>query len=362
MRFRSLNIDFLAALTVGVLAATMSDRASAGEPQHGAKIEISEPRGDSPIVVSNLNRLNPAPGNFKQVKEDLMRPFGSLNPRNSALNFSDDLPMPQQRPQFVPNKHAQELLDKRRNWAFTSYEDLNPQPTLQEAFGIKQFGADGKEKKTGSVVDKYYDSLGQKNLTGTNRYQAGVYNSEMAEFYARNGFNPLGSSFQGSDPFMKQMFSPEGSDAVLGKKLSAIGNPNATGGIFGSQDETRLQQERLNDFKRNILGDTSVPAASMVLPGMPDDSLRQSKSAADALLAQQMSRTADVRRNAGPQLIAVDPTANALHTSINDDLTARALGLPNPVKTTEAPKPPTTATTIETQLDPFTGNRMKRKF
>ena len=38
------------------------------------------------------------------------------------------------------------------------------------------------------------------------------------------------------------------------------------------------------------------------------------------------------QKSANP-FLAADPTANALHSHINDDLTARALGLPNPVKT-----------------------------
>src|SRR5580658_5049940 len=115
---RILNRDILAALLIMAVALGVVENAQAGGPK-GEKLEISDTPPGGPTVVTNMNPLAPKESSFKQVKEDLMRPFSSLDPKNSIEmeNFTG-VPLAQpQRPGQVPlSKHALEALDKKRNW------------------------------------------------------------------------------------------------------------------------------------------------------------------------------------------------------------------------------------------------------
>src|SRR5690348_11345399 len=66
-----------------VLASLLCVGTRAGErPQ---KIEFTDPPNTPfpSVTTSNLNRLNMGRSSLNQVKEDLFRPFQSLNPNNS---------------------------------------------------------------------------------------------------------------------------------------------------------------------------------------------------------------------------------------------------------------------------------------
>jgi hypothetical protein len=90
---------------------------------------------------------------------------------------------------------------------------------------------------------------------------------------------------------------------------------------------------------------------------------RGTKIAAQNLLDQQMGEAAELKEKRVNPFLAADPTANVLHSHINDDLTAKALGLPQPVKATnDVTRPSPTAQSIEAQFDPFGANRPKPRF
>jgi hypothetical protein len=62
-----------------------------------------------------------------------------------------------------------------------------------------------------------------------------------------------------------------------------------------------------------------------------------------------------------PMLGEMDPTTRALHSSLLDDPTARALGLPNPVAAIPI-EHPKTAQSVQQELDPFRSIQQPRKF
>jgi hypothetical protein len=328
----------------------------AGDGQHGEKIEFSEVPVQGPVVVSNLNKLNADPGGFKQVKEDLLRPFDSLDPRNS-LDMSDfmngQFPPPRQPNQPAINKHAQQLQDERKNWAFSAYEQLfSGQDNMEkQMFGIKEYGDDGREKKDLSSVEKYYQSLDEKNLSATNQNAR----TARAEFINKNGFDPLGRTFDSSDPFLKRMLGFDGPES-LSEKEPGDGSSEAGGLTFGSPQEIQMTQRRL-------FGDAASQFPKLgeqYNPLMPQDYYNTPKSPAD----NSLKDAAELKPKRANPFLAEDPTANVLHSHVNDDLTARALGLPNPVTplTNSAARPAPTAQSIQAEWDPFGANRMKPKF
>jgi hypothetical protein len=122
-------------------------------------------------------------------------------------------------------------------------------------------------------------------------------------------------------------------------------------------------QKRANDFKRLL--DPSLPAAK------PDHVAGSGIDLADFTRApvslnndlvykEAVKRAAEPHPSIlNPSLGVIDPTTAALHSHVYDDLTASALGMPNPVKSAAPTKPPET---IKQMLDPFGANVMKPKF
>jgi hypothetical protein len=342
-------------------------RASGGPA--GEKIEFSEAPATTPVVVSNLNRLDPNPSGFKQVQEDLLRPFSSLDPRN-MIQMPDTMngPIaPPPRPTQGPlSKRAIEMLDRKRNWAFSTYEELSmgQDEAERKMFGIKEYGADGQEKQTRTAIDRYYQSLDGKNLTATNQ----TAQEARAAFIRENGFDPLGKTTKSKDPFVKEMFGFDEPDTVADKPDGIVppGMTDKNGtGIPGLEDG-RMQLKHLEDVRHKILGDAAARAGKPVIMSSPfltaDENSQKTKSSVAGLLNQQLSDAAELRQRSGNPYIVADPTANALHSHINDDLTARALGLPNPLKpqTNSVTRP--TAQSIQSQFDPFGAGRPKPRF
>lgn len=355
------NRNSVAALVM--LALAVAGPASAQKPE---KLQISEVPGQEPVLVTNVDKVNPNSSSFKEVKEDLLRPFSSLDPRNS-MNLNDfmdnQLPPPPRPAAGMLNRKAMELQDQRRNWAFTLYEELNtPQDEMEKKmFGIKQYGDDGREKKDLSVMERYYESLGQKNLSLTNQNELNA----RAEFIYQAEFDPLGKTFEG-DPFMKKLFGL-GIPGDAADKAAMMGLPGASASgapAIGSPEEIQMQQKRLEELRRSIMANTASLKPAQLGPELATDDYytRGAKITAQNLLDEQMKEAAASREKPANPFLALDPTANALHSQINDDLTARALGLPQPVKTNSVPTAAPTAQSIQSQLDPFGANRPRPKF
>ena len=128
-----------------------------------------------------------------------------------------------------------------------------------------------------------------------------------------------------------------------------------------------MQQRHLEEVRENILGDFSKrfprPGEQNNLLLTTEYNSQNSKTSVGTLLNQQLSDAAEYKKSANP-FIAADPTANALHSHINDDLTAKALGLPyyNVKPQTNSIRPAPTAQSVQAEWDPFGANRMKPKF
>ena len=375
MRARFLNRDLLAALLMLAVALGAYESVRAGGNQ-GEKIQFSEVPaanpGANPVVVSNLNRLAPSESSFKQVKEDLMRPFGSLDPRNAIMDdtINQPLPMPQ-RPMM--SRRALEALDKRRNWMFTSYQELfMPEDDVaKEMFGIKEYGDDGREKRQDSVVDSYYESLGNKNAATNSRSME----EARAQFLMQTGFDPYGKTVHTDGAFTQTTFQFETPDSIVDKSEgSTQAGPASLTNLTstlppGMGMQTRRPSE-LDDIRRSILGSAVAVTYQRGQENntllTPDDLYSQkTKSVADNLLSQQIADANSTRIKPANPFIAADPTANILHSHVNDDLTAKALGLPQPSSAATNnyyTRPQPTAQSIEAEHDPFGANRPRRGF
>jgi hypothetical protein len=293
--------------------------------QRGEKIEFSEPSTKSAVVTSNLNRINTS-SNLKPVPENFFNRFNSLN------SLEQTTPIPFRQPKAPPlSKHARELLEQRKNWAFTDLKDLSPEQSLEASFGVKEYGPDGREKKTLSSVDKYYESLGEKQ----NPLQKSSFNSLEA---ARGSFSTNGMS--------REELSREGSPSLRNAFILESGNPFVQPGgnvatfanspfVQAAPPDKAQIQHRL-EFQKLLANAYSPsapnPANPNLQPGLPGLNNNGTFSPASQV---------DPRSKLSPYLGVA--TAPVFRSQVLRDPTARALGLPDPSllpKPDVAPKAP----------------------
>ena len=370
MSFSGINGRYCVALAVMTVCASGLSTVYAGG--HGEKIEFSEP--STPVIASNLtanispaaNRLNPTPSGFKQVEEDLFGPLkNSMQPADSMQGvMSVPLPGPQQQqPRQVLSRRGKELLEQRRNWAFTDLNDLYPDPTMEEALGIKQFGADGKQQEPLSLIQRYYDHKDQKpdqnrNLRPGEKEPANAWDARQG-FYGANGYNAENTLLPGADLVRKNPFAAGPDDS--GRSVATFRAVDAPKTL----EETLAAQKHREEFSRLL--DPSLPAArsTTTLFGQADATgfnplavKSDTSHDGNAQTAQQTHRTFNPMTGG-----FVDPTATALHSHVFDDPTATALNLPSVTKpVTVAAPPPKTAESVQKMLDPFAAALGKPKF
>lgn len=297
------------------------------------KIQISDPANPNPVAVSNLHRLDPSKSFSKQIEEDIFRPFKSSDSANSLDPVMTPFRPPQQQP--VPTKRQRELMDQRRNWAFANSSDLLPQePTLEESMNVKQYGPDGREKESLSLIEKYY------NRQGTNHNPTAIEISEIPgagrnrDFAGTNAFNSQNFSTPTNEHVAWNLSAPE-TDSTL---------PAWAGGSAGTLAISPEEQARID--KHNLEFKTLLDGH---LAGSPEAIAKNPNGAAVAGVAVPVpganpfatpAPNVEHRNAANPILGASIQTPN-FRPHVLDDPTARALGLPQqPVtKPVEEPKP-----------------------
>ncbi|MDB6122992.1 MAG: hypothetical protein JWQ71_1985 [Pedosphaera sp.] len=316
-------------------ASLISNSALAGGKRE--KIEFSEPSTKSPVVTSNLDRINISPSNIKPVPENFFKQFESLN----SAGPTPIIPFRQSQPPPL-SKHAKELLDQRRNWAFTDLKDLSPGQNLEESFGIKEYGPDGNEKKAQSAIDKYYESLGQKqNSTQNSSLANGLDSTRNSGSLSTNGL-PRSEFSREASPSLRNAFILESGNPFTRPN----GNSSATFAtspfVQAPPDKVQLQQQQQHrlEFQKLLANPYSTPAATPSPVNLQQPGL-VSQSAINNNATSPFATQAESRSKLNPYLgVATAPT---LRSQVLLDPTARALGLPDPSllpKPEVAPKAP----------------------
>jgi hypothetical protein len=334
---------------LAILASAALGSVAAWAQSHTEPAQVSEPA--SQVVTSNLSdnlnpgleRLNPSASGFKQVQEDLFRPLANSIRSVDSMQGILELPTPQPRPQL--SRHARELMDQRKNWAFADFKDLYPEPSAEEMLGVKESDGLGGDKVSVSVIEKYYENLGQKPSQNQNNLGEGIDLTGTRQYSTSNNLQLLTRSFQGSDQFTKILFSG-GPEAFVSEK-----NPqelDESQALLGDANELRASQKRLADFRQMLDPNQQIAGApGGLISTSPEE------------VARRAGITEPYRSSISPMLGVIDPTKSALHTRSDDDPTASRLGMPNPPKWTPPPKPPET---MQQMLDPFAAGMSRPKY
>jgi hypothetical protein len=311
------------------LALTLSLPVYAGPPASPEKVEISEPT--TPLSVSNLDQLGSlklpdAPG-----EDDLAKFF--QQPRGSAAAIvrpAVQLPLTQQQ---------QDSLNLRKNWAFTTTDDLVHEKTAEDVLQVKQYGPDGLEKKSTDPITRFLDArdpakppqtlLGLLNSLGAGRNH---------DFAGTNAYNPNNFAYGTNGVAPWAIFSSETHDDVDASQPSWAGG--ATTAPNAMEKARALQHHR--DFDRLLNGsDAGHESALKDIFGAPapkpdqdfgnfpggSGDLGQPALAPPPLPVSAPAPALD-SFDVPATVIGTVPVSPVFHDPSLDDPTRRALGLP----------------------------------
>ena len=338
----------LAAAALGLSAAYAGGKAE--------KIKFSEPSDSG--TSSNLTRLSPNAPNSREIEDELLKPFKSINTGNSLdaiFDLSQPLQVPQPNQSRPLSKHALDQIDRRKNWAFTDLNDLTDPSSLDGVLGNRKLGANGLEDDKLSLIDRYYQNGGQKKTDGKTPAK-NLYDPLSDKKRALpTDFDPLDSALKHTDPFFKKMMTGDS-----GERERSV----ADTGVFSSASvsltpdaETREQLRRVAMFRHELDPSYPLPKSDSSLNNYADLA-RQARTPSTATNASIFAHT-DISPASG----VFDPTSKAFHSHVYDDPTATALGLPQkPMFPVVTPTPPPTAQSIQALIDPFSANAPRRKF
>jgi hypothetical protein len=256
------------------------------------------------LVASNLNALANEKARFQNPEEDLKKPFEAFRPGGSLQGVG--APLMQRAPSSgVNSKRLKELLEKRQEWPFLEPEDYQTALTVEEVFGIPEYGPNGEVKERKSPLERYYERLGHAN-TATNRTRNdGLFGMGFIPGKKNDGRNkdlnltgtedepgatpeidnPLKQLLRGNppgNPLFPETTKPGGFSDVFGQ----VGQWNTE-----STEATRAQAARQEEFKRILDFRTlpTLPSSSPISGILPFDPLKPSSSTTPAFALPKSS-------------------------------------------------------------------------
>src|SRR5436190_5039139 len=92
---------------------------------------------------------------LKELEQSLFRPFRSLEPETSLDGILESRP---QRPP-VSNKRTKEMMERRKNWAFMTPEEIVTGKSPDDSSDAQGLGKDQDDSKLLSPMDRYFQRL-----------------------------------------------------------------------------------------------------------------------------------------------------------------------------------------------------------
>jgi len=239
--------------------------------QRGQPIQFSNP-GEG-VTFTNANQLRK-----KQLQDELLEQqlpkglVGSLNLFRSKGSLSG-MVAPPTRPAAVPsaqNMRIKELLERRKNWVFTTPDDLREGQTQEDLFKLRQYDRDGQARKGLSPIERYYESLDHGMAGGTNRlaerFVGGVDTRKEDDFSSPDNAAPLGNPLLQTEDKLRDLFDtdPRSASSRRANGGSIFSDFFGPSGTMHSQ-QASAQKARLVEFIQ-LLESRPPLTATMILP------------------------------------------------------------------------------------------------
>jgi hypothetical protein len=327
MSYRLLSLTGRHALAIVVISGLWVYPAVGGGKERGKSIEFSAPRSEE--VTTNLHQFTSKKDSLKALEEDLYKSLRTFSPKSSLEGVAAE-PAPTPSGPVIPNKRVKELLERRKNWAFVNPKDLMNGPSMDEIFKLPEYGPDGQEKQSQSLVGQYYQQLGAKrgNEPGSGqRKDEGGY-----------GFSPKGNARDNAGAHEELNLPPgiRDSEQALKKVLESDSStgpatPTTTrssfSDIFGlsnpstSRDKDLEHKKQMDEFRRILdpVGQAAANANPAKSPGGITEAARATAQPGSGLGAWTLGK----REGFDTQLGTINPV---LTPSGPPDVNAQALG------------------------------------
>jgi len=263
-----MSFDFLKCrrflLLAGVaLGALMSARGQQPPPRSGRAIIFSDPKGVT--AVSNLNETAEQKTAPKALVDQFKKPFVFPGP-NDSLDGALVPPVRFAMSPALSSEKARELLEKQKDWVFLSPEDYGIGLSVEEISKIPEYSPDGREKKKGTPLERYFERLDSARASATNRLRSDGVFGQRNKFGVLDGPDSAatGDAFGGGlsemELTLKRLSNPE-SDSALFPDLAATRNISDFYGPsgMGPNGRTRAENARLEEFKQ-LLESRTLPS------------------------------------------------------------------------------------------------------
>ena len=94
-------------------------------------------------------------GGLKDLEQSIFKPFRGLEPEGSL----DGVLSQPQRPPPISNKRVKEMIERRKNWAFMSPEEIVTGKSMEETLDLPGVTKDDDETKLLSPMERYFQRL-----------------------------------------------------------------------------------------------------------------------------------------------------------------------------------------------------------
>lgn len=240
--------------------------------ERGRSIEFSAPKSDE--LSTNLHQLTSKKDSLKQLEEDTYKAIQSF----SGMGSLDGVPADPINPNriVVSTKQIKDAMDRKKNYLWMTPEQLVPSVKVEDLLKLPDYGLDGRDKKSLSPMELYYEKLMMKPGAAT-----------PASSYSYNdrgdSLNPFGSTSRDHDEIMagadvdmpaglkdsaqslKKFFMDDDEDQKMPNSTAqqvSFADPFSLGGVAALNDKAQndLTQKRLTEEYRTMLDPSWKPA------------------------------------------------------------------------------------------------------
>jgi hypothetical protein len=224
--------------------------------QRGRPIEFS-----APARAATAAKAHPALAKKPQdewlqqnLQADLLDSLGLFGNRGSLSGTSTEVLRPPTTPP-AQNERVKELLERRKNWALMTPEDLKNEPTLEELLNVQQYDRDGQKVKKQSPVERFVERQEREKLGNVGRRTDAL--AENRDGSTDEFLSPSANIVQPGSPFgqtesrLRNLFGVEPASALSHRGGSDGFLPGFSGSVEPAfPGRTTPQKARLEEFKQ----------------------------------------------------------------------------------------------------------------
>ncbi len=218
--------------------------------------------GTNSPAAGGAEKTLPGQGKMDQFEDDL---FG----HDRTLDLQPPAVARIKRPVITtPDERTRQKADAEKDWVFSTMNELNSKPSMEQMLGMPEIGPDGREKQKLPAMEQYYNDLGKKNSPASNGFgDALTMLWTVKQLSSTNGINPMVFAFPAGDQSMLKtlMTMPDLNHPDGGSGSDGDDSPDRSDSMAAAQTAAaadRSQKHFADNFKQLIGLEPSAPAGA----------------------------------------------------------------------------------------------------